>query len=153
MSAITIATAAAKTLEGCRLTSYQDQGGTWTIGYGATSPGIGPGVVWTQAQADARLVADLDDVLDDISSLITVTLTDNQMAALILFAFNLGGRALEESTLLRNINAGVTAPGTITADFLMWDKCRINGVLVPAAGLRNRRLAEAALYLRGVMPS
>ena len=38
--------------EGCRLGAYQDTGGVWTIGYGVTGPEIGPGVVWTQRQAD-----------------------------------------------------------------------------------------------------
>jgi lysozyme len=42
--------------EGCRLNAYQDEGGVWTIGYGCTGKGIGPGLVWTQAQADAELL-------------------------------------------------------------------------------------------------
>ena len=32
-------------------------GAPWTIGWGATGPGIGPGTVWAQAQCDARFRA------------------------------------------------------------------------------------------------
>ena len=49
--------------EGCRLTAYPDPlsgGDPFTIGYGATGPGIGPGTVWTQAMADADLESRLD---------------------------------------------------------------------------------------------
>ena len=47
--------------EGCRLKAYPDPGSQdghpWTIGYGATGPGITQGTVWTQEQADVRLEA------------------------------------------------------------------------------------------------
>ena len=56
--------------EGCarrradgRIEAYPDpasaDGTPWTIGWGATGPGIGPGTVWTQAQCDARFDTDI----------------------------------------------------------------------------------------------
>ncbi|MHB8286728.1 MAG: glycoside hydrolase family protein [Caulobacteraceae bacterium] len=45
--------------EGCRLHAYPDPisgGAPWTIGYGCTGAGIGLGVVWTMAQAEAGLL-------------------------------------------------------------------------------------------------
>lgn len=34
-------------------------GDPWTIGWGSTGAGIGPGTVWTQEQCDAQLIRDL----------------------------------------------------------------------------------------------
>src|SRR5688572_9540626 len=58
-----------KRFEGCarvradgQVEAYPDPGtggAPWTIGWGATGPGIGPCTTWTQAQCDARLAADL----------------------------------------------------------------------------------------------
>jgi len=51
--------AALKEDEGLRLNAYPDPlsgGDPWTIGYGATGPDIKRGTVWTQAQAEKRLV-------------------------------------------------------------------------------------------------
>lgn len=48
--------------EGLRLKAYPDPlsgGAPWTIGYGHTGPEVREGLVWTQAQADAALVADI----------------------------------------------------------------------------------------------
>lgn len=43
--------------EGCRLSAYQDTVGVWTVGWGHAY--VHPGTVWTQAQADAQLLADV----------------------------------------------------------------------------------------------
>jgi lysozyme len=48
--------------EGLRLEAYPDPlsgGDPWTIGYGHTGPEVRQGVVWTQAQCDAALLADV----------------------------------------------------------------------------------------------
>jgi lysozyme len=37
------------------LTAYQDTGGIWTIGWGCTGAGIGPGTRWSLTQAEAAL--------------------------------------------------------------------------------------------------
>ena len=49
--------------ESCKLKAYKDSRGLWTIGWGhliVPQPPNDPGTVWTQAQADAQLIADLD---------------------------------------------------------------------------------------------
>ena len=59
--ALSLALPLIKRFEGCVLTAYPDPGtgdDPWTIGYGATGEGIEEGVVWTQAQADNRLLTD-----------------------------------------------------------------------------------------------
>jgi lysozyme len=50
--------------------AYPDPGtgsDPWTIGWGATGKGIGPGTIWTQAQCDARLEADLARYSADVA--------------------------------------------------------------------------------------
>ncbi|MFA6064032.1 MAG: lysozyme [Gallionella sp.] len=43
-----------KKFEGCRLHSYKDEAGIWTLGWGETA-GIKEGMQWTQEQADSML--------------------------------------------------------------------------------------------------
>jgi lysozyme len=55
--------------EGCELHAYPDPltgGEPYTIGYGCTGEGIGPGVVWTQAQADSELLVRVEQTETDL---------------------------------------------------------------------------------------
>lgn len=50
--------------EGLRLTAYGDPltgREPWTIGYGHTGPDVRQGLTWTQQQAEAALIADIED--------------------------------------------------------------------------------------------
>lgn len=127
--------------EGCRLEAYRCPAGIPTIGYGATGPDIRMGMVWTQEQADARLVEDLARFADGVERLVEVDLSDNQFAAIASFAFNVGLGALRDSTLLRKLNAGDYLGA---ADQLpRWNKG--GGRVLP--GLTRRRAAERDLFL------
>lgn len=129
--------------EGCSLTAYQDQGGVWTIGYGHTGPEVHKGLVWTQAQADAALNADLTKAEAQVMKQVTVALSDKQKAALDSFVFNLGGGALSSSHLLQCVNAKDWVGAA--KEFIRWDhvgQTEVKGLLI-------RRLDEAALFLRG----
>ena len=130
--------------EGCKLEAYPDPGTggePWTIGFGSTGPDIGPGTVWTQEEADARFVDDLTKFGDGVDRLVRVPLTDNQFAALVSFAYNVGLGALAGSTLLRKLNAGDYQGA---ADQLpRWNKA--GGRVLP--GLVRRRAAERDLFL------
>ena len=129
--------------ESCKLTAYPDPGSRdghpWTIGWGSTGPGIAKGVVWTQAQADARFAADLGRFEKAVALMAPVT-TQNQFDALVSFAYNVGLAALNDSTLLRMHKAGDYAGAK--AQFARWDKN--DGKVMK--GLARRRAAEAALY-------
>lgn len=49
--------------EGLRLNAYPDPlsgGAPWTIGYGHTGPEVRKGLTWTQAEAEAALLADIE---------------------------------------------------------------------------------------------
>lgn len=86
------------------LHAYPDAGG-WSIGYGHHH-GVQVGDVCTQDQANTWLVADSQAVLDAIEEFVHVELNQNQIDALVDFGFNLGTFALQESTLLKKLNAG-----------------------------------------------
>lgn len=129
--------------EGVRLQAYPDpgtNGDPWTIGYGHTGPEVHKGMVITQLQADNYLAADLMRFEDGVSALVTRKISDNQFAALVSFAYNLGLGNLKASTLLKCTNAGNFADAAL--EFGKWTKAA--GKVLP--GLVKRRAAEAALF-------
>jgi lysozyme len=127
--------------EGCRLDAYRCPAGIPTIGYGATGPDIRMGMKWTQEQADERLAEDLARFAEGVERLVLVDLTDNQFAALVSFAYNVGLGALAGSTLLRKLNAGDYEGAA--DQFPRWNKG--GGRVLP--GLVRRRAAERDLFL------
>lgn len=142
--------------ESCRLTAYPDpgsrDGNPWTIGWGATGPGIQRGTVWTQAQADARFAQDLAAREIGVNMLLGGhPTTQGQFDALVSFAYNVGldidddkqAEGLGDSTLLRKHLAGDYAGAA--AQFALWNKN--DGKVM--AGLTRRRGEEAALYRGG----
>lgn len=122
----------------------------WTIGYGATGPGIGPGVEWSIQDASDDLVARLTKIEADVNALLSrgaslslnVDAKPHQIAALISFAYNVGTGALADSTLLRKLRAKDVAGAA--AEFDRWNKA--GGHVLP--GLVKRRAAERALFER-----
>ena len=143
--ALALACGLARQFEGCVLHPYQDPGGIWTIGYGATWLLDGSEVTAdtapiTQAQADAMLEKQMADFLRDVDGLVTVPLNPNQAGALADFAFNLGAGALAQSTLLRLLNAGDYAGAA--GQFPLW--VHQGDQVLP--GLVRRRRAERYLF-------
>ncbi len=129
-----------KAFEGLRLRAYQDAVGVWTIGYGTTS-GVRPGMVITEAQAEALLKRDLARFERAVSDLVNVPLTSDQFSALVTFVYNVGEGALAGSTLLRLLNQRDYQGAA--DQFLRWDKAGGQSL----AGLTRRRRAERALFL------
>jgi lysozyme len=138
-----------KRFEGCarrradgRYEAYPDPatgGAPWTIGWGATGPGIGPGTIWDQALCDARLASDLiryarevDDTLGDAPT------SQTQFDALVSFHYNTG--AIRRATLTRKHRSGDHMGAR--AEFGRW--VHAGGRIM--RGLVRRREAEAALY-------
>jgi len=80
--------------EGCRLSAYQDTMGIWTVGYGHAY--VHPGTVWTQAQADAQLLVDVQAVISslDIHLPWWTDLADLRHDVLVNMAFNMGVSSL-----------------------------------------------------------
>jgi len=128
-----------KGFEGLRLSAYQDSADVWTIGYGHTA-GVQPGDRISTAEAERLLRQDTAWAQDAVRSLVKVPLSQNQFDALTSFTFNLGAEALEQSTLLRKLNAGDMAGAQ--AEFGRW--VHADGEVLP--GLVRRRAAEGELF-------
>jgi len=129
-----------KSFEGLRLNAYQDVAGVWTIGYGSTIPPVHPGETITQAEADARLMADMQVAVTVVNALVKVTITQGQFDGMVDFVYNEGQGHFASSTLLKLVNAGDFAGAA--AQFLVWDEA--GGQVEP--GLLRRRQAEAAMF-------
>ena len=138
-----------KRFEGCarkrrdgRIEAYPDPGtggAPWTIGWGATGRGIARGVVWTQAECDARLDQDLLRFARAVADTLAGAPTSpHQFDALVSFHYNTG--AIAKATLTRLHIAGRYAEAA--AEFARW--INAGGKRMP--GLVRRRAAEAALY-------
>ncbi|WP_423141885.1 lysozyme [Parablastomonas sp. CN1-191] len=114
-------------------------GEPWTIGWGSTGGGIGPGTVWTQAQCDARLDADLARAAAQVDAALAGAPTmQAQFDALVSFHYNTG--AIAHAALTRLHRAGNHAAAA--REFGRW--IHAGGRVMP--GLVRRRAEEAALY-------
>jgi lysozyme len=134
-----------KKFEGCELTAYQDSVGVWTIGYGWTQPvgdrPVSKEMVITQGVADSLLRSGIVQYAKEVAGLVNVDVNQNQLDALIDFAYNLGVKALKSSTLLKKLNAGDYAGAA--DEFPKWNKA--GGKVL--RGLVERRAAERTLFL------
>ncbi|EBJ7483695.1 lysozyme [Salmonella enterica] len=136
--------AALKREEGCRLTTYPDSRGVWTIGTGHTGKvdgvAVHKGMTITQDTADRLLRDDLSWVERCIAERVTVVLNQNQYDALCSLIFNIGASAFISSTVRRQLNAGNY---TAAADaFLKWSRAGSNPTI-----LAPRRGRERAMFL------
>ena len=129
-----------------RVEAYPDPGtggDPWTIGWGATGKGIGPGTVWTRAQCDQRLESDLVRYAMDVDrALGDAFTTQTQFDAMVSFHYNTG--AIGRATLTRKHGNGDHAGAQ--AEFARWN--RAGGRVMN--GLMRRRAAEAELYGKGM---
>jgi lysozyme len=128
-----------QSFEACKLYSYQDQRGVWTIGWGHTL-GVVPYQTCTQAEADAWFVQDTQAAVNAVTRTVDVALTQNQFDALVSFTYNVGVGAEASSTLLKLLNQGKF--GLAAAQFSFWN--HVDGQV--DAGLTRRRAAEQALF-------
>ena len=131
--------------EGVRLTAYPDPatgGDPWTIGYGHTGPEVHSGMTITQEQAENYLMQDVAKAAADVNSKVTVEITQNEFDALVDFAFNCGCGNLNNSTLLKKLNAGDYEGAA--HEFEKWDMAAGHHM----AGLLRRRQAEELLFLK-----
>lgn len=135
-----------KEFEGLKLKPYLCSAQVPTIGYGSTYYENGKKVKLTDApitkeRADELFQIVADDFAKRVSPLVKKPLTQNQFNSIVSFAFNLGVRALQNSTLLKLVNINPN-DAMIAKEFLRWNKVN----KVPVQGLTNRRIKESALY-------
>lgn len=131
-----------KHFEGFSPVRYICSGGKVTIGYGhvVLDGERLPGRI-TEEHAERILRADLRIAERSVLRLINVPLTDGQYAALVSFTFNLGGGALQRSTLRMVVNREEHADAP--AQFMRW----VYAGGRKQRGLIRRRAAEAELFL------
>lgn len=131
--------------EGFSAKPYRDPVGVWTIGFGSTK-GVGPNSPRvTRAQAEARLIREVDAEYGAAVNALGLPLNQSQFDALVSFVYNVGPGALEPST---RIGLALRSHQWRRAadELLRWDKAGGRRL----AGLTRRRRAERALFLRGV---
>ena len=132
-----------KKYEGCKLKSYQDSVGLWTVGFGHL---IGNGktkpdkLIYTQEEVDGLLRTDLARFESGVSAYCTLPLTQGQFDSIVCFSYNLGLGTLSRSTLLKKLNAGDYDGAS--QEFLKYTKA--GGVVLK--GLVARRQAENQLF-------
>jgi lysozyme len=131
-----------KKSEGCALKPYLCPAGVPTQGWGRTkgitikSPEI------TREVADQWLIEDLEFFEDGVLELVTFEkLNENQFAALVSFAYNLGLGKLKGSTLLKLLNDD--KPLQASKEFGKW----VYANKKKLSGLVKRREAERKLFL------
>jgi lysozyme len=132
-----------KRFEGFEPKAYLCPAGVLTIGYGSTGKHVTRGQTITQAEATALLAKDVVRFENAVNKL-GVTLTQNQFDALVAFVYNVGEGSFNASTLVKRLKAGDMAGAA--AQFGVWNKARVKGVLTVLKGLTTRRAAEAALF-------
>jgi lysozyme len=132
-----------KQFEGFEPKAYVCPAGVLTIGYGSTGKHVVRGQTITQDQANALLVKDVARFENAVNKL-GVQLTENQFDALVAFVYNVGEGNFSTSTLVKRLKAGDMAGAA--AQFGVWNKARVKGVLTVLNGLTRRRAAEAALF-------
>jgi lysozyme len=129
-----------KLFEGVILVAYRDAVGIPTIGYGHTK-GVKLGQKITAAQAEALLAEDLHIFEDGVEpALGAAETTDNQFAAMVSLAFNIGLTGFKQSSVRWYHALGNREMAQ--KKFALWNKA--GGKVL--AGLTRRRAAEAALY-------
>ena len=132
--------------EGCRLKVYRCPAGVPTIGWGHTGADVTIGMApWTQERADQALLDDIVACVQEVRAACAAQPpSDNQLGALVSFAFNCLG--WQRSTVIKRHNEGDWLAASRALN--LWTKARVNGVLTELPGLTARRAAEQALYLQ-----
>lgn len=135
---LSIATAVVSTFEGLRTDAYLDPIGIPTICYGHTATAR-LGERRTPEQCKAQLSKDLLIAIEDVERRVKVPMTVERRAALVSFAYNVGGTKFGSSTLLKKLNA--SDPAGACAELSRW----VYAGGVKLDGLVSRRAEERAL--------
>lgn len=135
-----------KQFEGFSSKPYLDSVGIPTIGYGFTYYPDGKRVTITDNSiSEEHATMLLSEIVKPyeigVDSMTTDAINQNQFNALVSFAYNLGLKSLQGSTLLKKVNRN-TNDKTIKDEFLKW----VNAGGKKLQGLVNRRTKEAEVY-------
>lgn len=125
-----------------RAKPYNDGTGTITVGYGHAMTKEEQDNIKqvTEEEALKLLAIDVEEAEEAVRELIEVDLSQNQFDSLVSFTFNVGGGALEGSTLRKLLNKGFY--GTVADQMQRW----VNADGKKLQGLVRRRRAEGVLF-------
>jgi lysozyme len=140
-----------KQYEGLSLKPYRVHSGEkfLTIGYGHYGEDVTKDMRLTKVQAEDLLKKDLVKYETYVNNFVKVAINQNQFDALVSFVYNLGGGALQKSTLLKCINDKDFVGAS--KEFLKWTKVTLaDGTKQDMQGLVKRRASECALFLKPV---
>jgi lysozyme len=132
-----------KAWEGCVLKPYADSAGYMTVGYGHKLPVHASRDEITQAQADAYLESDIERTCVGLDLCVPAETAQREFDALVSLAFNVGVRAVRDSTLLKRLSEGDVIAAA--AEFPKW--AHAAGKVVD--GILKRRYAEQAIFQDG----
>ena len=139
-----------KSFEGLSLKPYLDAVKIPTIGYGTIMYPTGTKVSMkdskiTEDQALSYLEHEVNMKAKAVEAMVKVSLNDNEFAALVCFAYNVGTEALRGSTLLKMLNGGADRKA-VSDQLLRWNKAGGKEL----AGLTRRRQAERSLFIQPI---
>ncbi len=132
-----------KHFEGCFLEAYRDPLNIWTIGYGHIAD-VARGMSITPHRAESLLMEDLETAQTDVRRNVKVPLNENEFGALVSLAFNIGGSAFGQSTLVRKLNRGDRHGAAKEIERFVHG--HVGGRRVTLRGLELRRKAEMELF-------
>jgi len=119
----------------------------YAVGYGShynydKQRQVQKGDIIDKATAKQWLINDAQKDYAFVQSIVQVPITDNQLLALSSFSYNVGRGNLQNSTLLKLLNAGNDIP-VVANEFDKW----VYSAGVKSDGLKKRRQAEKQLFL------
>lgn len=123
-----------------RIKSYRCPAGVWTGPWGVTL-GVRQGMTWTHEEGSKLFCEYLCQFTDSVRKLLKEDADDEELAAMVSLAWNIGVGAFSKSTVLKQHNAGNREAAARA--FGLWNKSK--GQVL--RGLVARRAKEAALYL------
>lgn len=129
--------------EGCRTSPYQCSAGVWTNGIGHTL-GVTPASQVSERQAAVNLIDDVIRVEHGIAQCMPVTMPQQVYDATVSFGFNVGVRAVCQSTFARHINTLHWRAACNELRRWVYVDGKVN------RGLQNRRANETAYCLKGL---
>lgn len=137
-----------KDFEGFSSTPYLCPAGIPTIGYGSTYYEDGTKVTLKDKPITEERATELLEFVanktfsENINKVVKVPLNQNQFDALVSFAYNIGNKNFNWSTLLKKLN--LSDYEGASSEFLRWNQA--NGKVLQ--GLNKRRLKEKELFLK-----
>jgi lysozyme len=117
-------------------------GGCWNIGPGLTK-GITRNTVMTKEEIDIAYAKELSPFIQEVKDLVKISITNNELSALVSFAYNIGEGGFKESPIPGLINSG--HKDQVPAHLKLYVHGRNTGKQV-IPGLVNRRRAECEMW-------